>query len=51
MNELPMASYAVEPTRLFAAETRPVTPEVPLPQVTAPASTMEPESQRVEVTT
>ena len=35
------------PTRLFAAETVPVMPVVPLPQVTAPASTVAPLSQFV----
>src|SRR5262245_45471249 len=47
---LPIASLALEPTRLLAAEITPLTPIVPLPQDTAPALTMAPLSQ-LELTT
>jgi hypothetical protein len=36
----PTASPAVDPTRLFAALTTPLTPVVPLPNVTAPTATV-----------
>ena len=38
----PTESFAVLPTRLFVALTGPLTPAVPLPHVTAPASAAAP---------
>src|SRR5262249_4946448 len=44
-------SFVVDPTRLLAAETTPITPVVPLHQVAAPALTMAPLSQLELATT
>jgi hypothetical protein len=48
---LPTESYAVLPTRLFAALTGPLTPDVPLPHVTAPAEAAAPLVQEGLATT
>jgi len=47
----PTWSLAVDPTRLLAAETAPVMPVVPEPQVTAPAFATEPFFQGLLLTT
>jgi len=44
-------SPLVEPTRLLAADTTPLTPLVPLPQVAAPTSIATPLSQFALATT
>ncbi len=47
----PTESLARLPTRELAEETTPLTPESPLPQVTAPALTTVPLSQYLDLTT